>query len=113
MHADRLTIITPGAEPNIDIDDGQIREKETHVSVLVPTTEIDTTVVRNCPITVSGNPTGETSSARIEREFTYSGEVVDVSTERWTTNDHRLRLECRPGSVERRHPPSVPGTGSP
>lgn len=113
MHADRLTIITPRTEPNIDIDDGQIQEKETHVSVLVPTTDIDTTVIRDCPITVSGNPTGETASTRIEREFTYSGEIVDVSTERWTTNDRRLRLECTSGSLERRHPPSAPGTGSP
>jgi hypothetical protein len=113
MHADRLTIITPGTEPNIALDDGQIRETATHVSVLVPATDIDTTVIRDCPVTVSGNPTGESTPTRVERECTYSGEIVDVSTERWTTTDHRLRLECKPGAVERREPPTVPGTGSP
>ena len=110
MYTDRLTIITPGDEPNTDIDGGQIREERTHVSVLVPTTDIETD--RDCPITVSGDPTGVTSR-RLEREFTYSGEIVDVSTGRWTANDHGLRLECRPGSLEYRHPPAVPGTGSP
>jgi hypothetical protein len=113
MHADRLTIITPGTEPNIDIDDGQIRETETHVSVLVPTAGVEAATVEGCPITVSGNRVDDGPSFRVEREFTYSGEIVGTSVEQWTTDDQRLRLECEPASLHRRHPPSAPGTGSP
>jgi hypothetical protein len=109
MHADRLTIITPGDEPNIDVDDGQVREAETHVSVLVPTSAIGTEAVAGWPITVSGDPV-DGDGSRVEREFTYSGEIVDVTTERWTTSDRRLRLTCQPASLGRRQPPSVPGT---
>ncbi|WP_318570348.1 hypothetical protein [Salinigranum marinum] len=103
MNIDRLTLLAPGDAPNIDadshLDDARIRETGTRVVVSVLAAAVGTDDVTGSRITVSGGRTAGDEPGRRAREFTYSGEVVDVSTTRWHPGVHRLRFACRPGSL--------------
>jgi hypothetical protein len=117
MNVDRLTLITPNDEPNIDLDlargEGYVHERETHVSVSVPAAAVGTDDVEDYPITVSGGRTADGTPGRSSRRFTYSGEIVEVSTRHCPLDGDRLRFRCEPGSLGSRHPRTAPrGTPS-
>ncbi|WP_380674749.1 hypothetical protein [Salinigranum sp. GCM10025319] len=114
MKFDRLTILTPGDEPNIDVDvdEGYVRETATHVFVSTPASAVGTTDVEDYPITVSGATTTDDDLGRLEREFTYSGEITAVSTKRHYSDGDRLQLRCQPASLRSRHPRTAPRGGS-
>lgn len=112
MNVDRITLFTPNDEPNIDIhlarDEGYVHERETHVSVSVPAAAVGTDDVKDYPITVSGGRTADGALGRPGREFTYSGEIVEVSARHCPVVGDRLRLRCEPGSLRSRHPRTAP-----
>ncbi|AUV81205.1 hypothetical protein C2R22_05640 [Salinigranum rubrum] len=118
MNVDRITLITlitlitPNDEPNIDLDlardEGYVHERETHVSVSVPAAAVGTDDVEDYPITVSGGRPADGALGRSSRTFTYSGEIVEVSTRHCHVAGDRLRFRCEPGSLRSRHPRTAP-----
>jgi hypothetical protein len=115
MRVHRVTILTPGAAPDIDVDvqDGSVRETGSHVHVSLPASVVGTDDVEGCPITVSGERTDGGGLGSLEREFTYSGEIVDVAKTARHADVDRLQFACRPGSLDRTTPRTVPGSGGP
>ena len=112
MKLARLTILPPGDEPNIDVDEGYVREKATHVSVSTPASAVGTTDVEDYPITVFGANTAESDLGCLEREFTSSGEITAVSTRRYHSDDDRLQFRCQPASLQSTYPRTAPRGGS-
>lgn len=78
MKAKRLTIAHP--EGDLEATSAHAFEKDDSFQVRLAESRLQTSDVVDCPITVSGPPTDDAELGRIEREWTYHGEVVDVDT---------------------------------